>query len=140
MCNIKMFSLGGLDEMGKNCYVVEIDKNIYVFDCGLKYANEDLYGIDYIIPDFEYLINNQEISYIYSFKEETLSDKAQKLVDTYNNLLDKLDNTNIVDLTEHVFGNVSGNNIEKLQKYKEVCLNIELMIINDLKDLFMLLW
>ena len=60
MCNIKIFSLGGLDEMGKNCYVVEIDKDIYVFDCGLKYANENLYGIDYIIPDFDYLINNQD--------------------------------------------------------------------------------
>ena len=59
MCNIKIFSLGGLDEMGKNCYVVEIDKDIYVFDCGLKYANENLYGIDYIIPDFEYLVENQ---------------------------------------------------------------------------------
>ncbi len=59
MCNIKIFSLGGLDEMGKNCYVVEIDNDIFVFDCGLKYANENLYGIDYIIPDFEYLIKNQ---------------------------------------------------------------------------------
>ena len=59
MCNIKIFSLGGLDEMGKNCYVVEIDNDIYVFDCGLKYANENLYGIDYIIPDFEYLVENK---------------------------------------------------------------------------------
>ena len=59
MCNIKIFSLGGLDEMGKNCYIVEIDNDIYVFDCGLKYANENLYGIDYIIPDFDYLIKNQ---------------------------------------------------------------------------------
>ena len=59
MNNIKIFSLGGLDEMGKNCYVVEINNEIFVFDCGLKYANENLYGIDYIIPDFEYLIKNQ---------------------------------------------------------------------------------
>ena len=59
MCNIKIFSLGGLDEMGKNCYVIDIDNSLYVFDCGLKYANENLYGIDYIIPDFDYLIKNQ---------------------------------------------------------------------------------
>ena len=59
MCNIKIFSLGGLDEMGKNCYVIDIDNDLYVFDCGLKYANENLYGIDYIIPDFDYLITNQ---------------------------------------------------------------------------------
>ncbi len=59
MCNIKIFSLGGLDEMGKNCYVIDIDNSLYIFDCGLKYANENLYGIDYIIPDFDYLIKNQ---------------------------------------------------------------------------------
>ena len=60
MCNIKIFGLGGLDELGKNCYVVEIDNDIFVFDCGIKYANENLYGIDYIIPDFDYLIKNSK--------------------------------------------------------------------------------
>ena len=45
--------------MGKNCYCVEIDNDIYIFDCGLKYANENLYGIDHIIPDFSYLIENK---------------------------------------------------------------------------------
>ena len=58
--NIKIFSLGGLDEMGKNCYIIEVDDSIFVFDCGLKYANENLYGIDYIVPDFEYLVNNKD--------------------------------------------------------------------------------
>ena len=59
MSNIKIFSLGGLDEMGKNCYVMDIDNDIFVFDCGIKYANENLYGIDYIIPDFSYLAQNK---------------------------------------------------------------------------------
>lgn len=59
MSNIKLFSLGGLDEMGKNCYVMDIDNDIFVFDCGIKYANENLYGIDYIIPDFSYLVKNK---------------------------------------------------------------------------------
>ena len=35
-----MFSLGGLDENGKNMFVIEIDKNIFVFEAGLKYADE----------------------------------------------------------------------------------------------------
>lgn len=60
MCDIKIFSLGGLDENGKNCYVVEINEEIFVFDCGLKFATENLYGIDYIIPDFSYLIKNRK--------------------------------------------------------------------------------
>lgn len=59
MSKIKIFSLGGLDEMGKNCYVMDIDNDIFVFDCGIKYANENLYGIDYIIPDFSYLVQNK---------------------------------------------------------------------------------
>ena len=60
MSKIRLFSLGGLDENGKNTYIVEVDENIFIFDCGLKYANENLYGIDYIIPDFDYLIKNKD--------------------------------------------------------------------------------
>ncbi len=59
MNKIKIHAIGGLDENGKNCYVVEVNDNIYIFDCGLKYAQENLYGIDYIIPDFSYLIKNR---------------------------------------------------------------------------------
>ena len=54
MSKIKIFSLGGLNENGKNMYVVEVDKKIYVFDAGLKYDNERNLGIDYIIPNFDY--------------------------------------------------------------------------------------
>lgn len=60
MSKIKIFSLGGLDENGKNTYVVEIDKSIFVLDCGLKYASGNMLGIDYIIPDFDYLIKNRK--------------------------------------------------------------------------------
>ncbi len=60
MSKIKIFSLGGLDENGKNTYIIEVDEDLFIFDCGLKYANENLYGIDYIIPDFDYLIKNKD--------------------------------------------------------------------------------
>ena len=56
MSKIKILALGGLNESGKNTYVVCVDQDMYIFDCGLKYANENLYGIDYIVPDFNYLI------------------------------------------------------------------------------------
>ena len=55
MSKIKIFSLGGLNENGKNMYIIEIDKNIFVIDAGLKYADEHMLGIDYIIPNIEYL-------------------------------------------------------------------------------------
>ena len=60
MSKIKIFSLGGLDENGKNTYIVEVDDSIFVFDCGLKYVSGNLLGIDYVIPDFDYLVNNKD--------------------------------------------------------------------------------
>lgn len=60
MSKIKLFSLGGLDENGKNMFVIEIDKNILVFEAGIKYADEFTLGIDYIIPNIEYLKENKE--------------------------------------------------------------------------------
>ena len=58
MSKIKIFSLGGLNENGKNMYVVEVDKSIFVFDAGLKYGNEKSLGVDYILPDYTYLKDN----------------------------------------------------------------------------------
>ncbi len=60
MSKIKIFSLGGLDEKGKNLYVIDVDNDLFVFDVGIKFANENLFGIDYIIPDFEFLVQNKK--------------------------------------------------------------------------------
>lgn len=59
MSKIKIFSLGGLNENGKNMYVVEVEQDIFVFDAGLKYDNDQNLGIDYIIPNFDYIIKNK---------------------------------------------------------------------------------
>ena len=58
MSKIKIFGLGGLNDCGKNMYVVEVDKDIFVFDAGLKYADDRMLGVDYIIPNFDYLKEN----------------------------------------------------------------------------------
>lgn len=60
MSKIKIFALGGLNENGKNMYVVNVDEEIFVFDAGLKYDNDSNLGIDYIIPNFDYLIKNRK--------------------------------------------------------------------------------
>lgn len=60
MSKIKIFSLGGLNENGKNLYVVNVDRDIFAFDAGLKYDNDLNLGIDYIIPNFDYLIKNKK--------------------------------------------------------------------------------
>lgn len=60
MSKIKIFSLGGLNEVGKNMYVVEVDNDIFVFDAGLKYADDKMLGVDYIIPNYDYLKENKK--------------------------------------------------------------------------------
>ena len=58
MSKIKIFGLGGLNEIGKNMYIVEVDKDIFVFDAGLKFADDKMLGVDYIIPNYDYLKEN----------------------------------------------------------------------------------
>ena len=60
MSKIKIFALGGLNEVGKNMYVVEVNRNIFVFDAGLKYAGDNMLGVDYIIPNYDYLKENKD--------------------------------------------------------------------------------
>ena len=60
MSKIKIFALGGLNENGKNMYVVEVDHNIFIFDAGLKYGTDKMLGVDYIIPSYDYLIKNRK--------------------------------------------------------------------------------
>lgn len=59
MSKIKMFALGGLNEIGKNMYVIDVDNEIYIFEAGLKYADDKMLGVDYIIPNYDYLVNNK---------------------------------------------------------------------------------
>lgn len=60
MSKIKIFALGGQNEIGKNMYIVEVDESIYVFEAGLKYADDKLLGVDYIIPNYDYLKENKD--------------------------------------------------------------------------------
>lgn len=57
--NIKLFALGGLDESGKNMYIVEINNEIFILEAGLKYPESSMPGIDSIIPDTQYLVQNK---------------------------------------------------------------------------------
>lgn len=56
---IKVFALGGQDEHGKNLIAVQINDEIYVVECGVKFPDKTKLGIDYIIPRFDYLIENK---------------------------------------------------------------------------------
>ena len=58
MPEIKIGALGGLGEIGKNLYLVEVDEKIFVLDCGIKVPSSEFFGIDTIIPDYHYLKEN----------------------------------------------------------------------------------
>ena len=58
--NLKIIPLGGLHEIGKNITVFEYEDEIFVVDCGLSFPEDDMLGVDLVIPDITYLVKNQE--------------------------------------------------------------------------------
>lgn len=60
MSDIKIIALGGVRENGKNLYVVEVNESIFVLDAGLKYPENEQLGVDVVIPNLDYLIENKD--------------------------------------------------------------------------------
>ena len=56
---LKIISLGGLNEIGKNLTVYEYGNDIIVVDCGMGFPDDDMYGIDVVIPDVSYLTSGR---------------------------------------------------------------------------------
>ena len=56
--NLKVIPIGGLNEIGKNLTVLEYKDQILVIDCGMSFPEDEMYGIDVVIPDYSYLVKN----------------------------------------------------------------------------------
>lgn len=59
--NLKIIPLGGLGEIGKNMTVLEYGRNLIIVDCGVRFPENDMFGIDLVLPDFDYVLKNQDI-------------------------------------------------------------------------------
>lgn len=58
--SLKVIPIGGLNEIGKNLTLLEYKDQILIIDCGMSFPDDEMFGIDIVIPDFTYLINNRE--------------------------------------------------------------------------------
>lgn len=55
---LKIIALGGLDEIGKNITVFEYENEMIIVDCGIEFPDDDMLGVDLVIPDFSYIVKN----------------------------------------------------------------------------------
>src|SRR5438477_3108968 len=58
--SLKIIPLGGLGEIGMNCLILESDEEILVVDCGLLFSDLDHFGVEFVIPDFTYLLERKD--------------------------------------------------------------------------------
>lgn len=58
--HVKIVPLGGVGEIAKNMYVVEVDNDMFILDAGLMFPEDEMLGIDIVIPDISYVLENKD--------------------------------------------------------------------------------
>ena len=68
---LKVIPIGGLNEIGKNMTLLEYNNQILIIDCGMTFPEDEMYGIDIVIPDFSYVIENRDklVGMVITFKK-----------------------------------------------------------------------
>ena len=123
MSKIKIFALGGLNESSKNMYVVEVNNDIFVFEAGLKYADEKFLGVDYIIPDYSYIKKN-----INRVKGIFVSHAHEEQIGALRNILEEIPNIKVyatkftVEFIKRMLqeSNVNFSNLIEISPHKKI--------------------
>ena len=155
MSKIKIFALGGLNENGKNMYIVDVDENIFVFDAGLKYGDDKLFGIDYIIPNYNYLKKNKEkikgifITHPHFENMGAISNILNELknvkiygtkftIDTIKTCLEehKITTNNLVEISPHKKINFGKNSVFPIMLTHSVPENVGYVLNTEDKSIF----
>ena len=133
MSKIRIMSLGGLGENGKNMYVVEVDNKIFILDAGMKYPDVDMYGIDSVIPNIDYLISRKDrIEGL--FVSHGHEDQIGAIPYLLKNLQVKVYGTNF---TINIIENALISNHMKLKNYKLYRINVnKIMKFDDISVKF----
>lgn len=58
--DIRIIPLGGVGEIAKNMYIVEVDDEMFMLDAGLMFPEDEMLGVDIVIPDIQYVIENKD--------------------------------------------------------------------------------
>ncbi len=131
MSKIKIFGLGGLNEDGKNMYVVEVDNDVFIFDAGLKYPNDAMLGVDYIIPKFDYIGENYSrikgifISHSHDANMGALPDVLEKYPDI-NVYATKFSMEILKGELEKY--NIKANNLKEIRPHSKISFDNDLVI------------
>ena len=133
---VRVFALGGLSEIGKNLYVYECANDMFIVDCGLAFPDEDMLGIDIVIPDFTYLEKNRD-----RFRGIILTHGHEDHIGALPYLLKKINvpvygtklTLGLVEgkLKEHgILAQCSLNVVEPRQHVKMGCMSVEFIRVN----------
>jgi len=133
---VRITALGGLSEIGKNLYVIECANDLFIVDCGLAFPDEDMLGVDLVIPDFTYLEKNRE-----RFRGVVLTHGHEDHIGSLPYLLKKINvpvyGTKLTlglcegKLKEHgILNECSLNVVQPRQSVKLGCMSVEFIRVN----------
>lgn len=129
MSKINFVALGGLDQKAKNCYVLEIDEDIFVFNTGIEEKLNETLGINKIIPDYSYLVENKS-----RIKAIFFGTPSSNNIGSLTTLLERI-GFDIPIVTTEIGKTIILNNLFKCNRNRDYNELINFVITNPMRDM-----